>query len=249
MSNVNQGGPKKQDAKVIQQQWQPSKVKEEKKNGVPKLNYGHGDFHVFKQALSTECLTKYGNVGKLIELGKYYEKKRPNKLDVEFNTGDADDDKLMYVEALKAWARTTADMELKRPMMYGTIWSHMSPESVDEVKNQEEYATFSVDKDPEGLWQCIIATHGVNSISHVPGVVKQAAWQRYVSCRQGGFESLITYREQFDAALKAYEDHGNAKLSADDSAMHFFAGLDQGRYGQMKTTVHNNMTIGAQKPP
>ena len=58
---------------------------------------------------------------------------------------------------------------------------------------------------------------------------------------------MITYREQFDAALKAYNDHGNAKLSADDSAMHFFAGLDQGRYGQMKTTVHNNMTIGAQK--
>ena len=106
-----------------------------------------------------------------------------------------------------------------------------------------------VEKDPEGLWQYIIATHGVNSISHVPGVIKQAAWQQYVMCRQGGFESLITYREQFDAALKAYEDHGNAPLSADDSAMHFFAGLDAGRYGQMKTTVHNNMTIGAQQPP
>ena len=89
----------------------------------------------------------------------------------------------------------------------------------------------------------------VNSISHVPGVVKQAAWQRYVSCRQGEFESLITYREQFDAALKAYEDYGNAALSADDSAMHFYAGLDAGRYRQMKTTVHNNITIGAQNPP
>ena len=54
MSNVNQGGgPKKQEAKNTQQPWHPSKVKEEKKNGVPKLKYGHGDFHVFKQALST----------------------------------------------------------------------------------------------------------------------------------------------------------------------------------------------------
>ena len=69
------------------------------------------------------------------------------------------------------------DMDLKRPMLYGTIWSHRSLESVDEVKNQKEYAVFSVDKDPQGLWQCIIAMHSVNSISHVPGVIKQAAWQ------------------------------------------------------------------------
>jgi hypothetical protein len=68
------------------------------------------------------------------------------------------------------------DMDLKRPMLYRRIWSHMSPESVDEVKNQKEYAVFSVDKDPQGLWQCIIATHGVNSISHIPGVIKQVAW-------------------------------------------------------------------------
>ena len=70
MSNVNQGDAKKQDAKRTQQQWNLSRVKDEKKNGVPKPKYGHGDFHVFKQALSTECLTKYGNVGKLIKLGK-----------------------------------------------------------------------------------------------------------------------------------------------------------------------------------
>ena len=73
----------------------------------------------------------------------------------------------------------------------------------------------------------------------MPGVIKQAVWQQYVSCRQGGFISLITYCEHFDAALKAYEDQGNATLSAEDSAMHFFAGLDAGRYGQMKTTVQS----------
>ena len=31
--------------------------------------------------------------------------------------------------------------------------------------------------------------------------------------------------------------------------MHFFTGLDAARYAHMKTTVHNNMTIGAQQPP
>ena len=51
--------------------WNPSKPKDEKKR-VLMLKYGQGNFHVFMEELSTECLTKYGNVGKLIELGKYY---------------------------------------------------------------------------------------------------------------------------------------------------------------------------------
>ena len=70
---------------------------------------------MFMEELSTECLTKYGNVGKLIELGKYYEAVQPTRAD--FNTGDADDDKLLCHEALKGWARVKSDMELKRPML------------------------------------------------------------------------------------------------------------------------------------
>ena len=69
-----------------------------------------------------------------------------------------------------------------------------------------------------------------------------------MQCRQGAFESLITYRENFDAASKAYTDQGNAVLETEDTAMHFFTGLDAAGYAHMKTTVHN-MTIGAQQPP
>ena len=85
------------------------------------------------EELSTECLTKYGNVGKLIELGNYYEAVQPTRAD--FITGDAVDDKLLYHEALKAWARVKLDIELKSPMLYGTIWSYLSPESIEEIKN------------------------------------------------------------------------------------------------------------------
>ena len=106
-----------------------------------------------------------------------------------------------------------------------------------------------MDKDPEGLWQTIVAMHRINCISHLPVVIKQAAWDGYSKCRQGAFESLITYRENFDAAFKAYIDQRNAVLETKDTAMHSFMGLDAARYARMKTTVHNNMTIGAQQPP
>jgi hypothetical protein len=139
---------------------------------------------------------------------------------------------------------------------YGTEASHalwhntvVSLESIDEIKNQVAFKGVSVDKDPEGLWQPIVAMHRINCISHIVVVIKQAAWDRYMKCRQGAFESVITYRKNFDAALKAYIDQGNVVLEIEDTAMHFFMGLDTARYVHMKTTVHNYMTIGAQQPP
>jgi hypothetical protein len=136
-------------------------------------------------------------------------------------------------------------VELKRPMLYGMIWSYLSPESIDKIKNQVAFKDFSVDKDPEGLWQTIVATHRINCISHVPVVIKQAAWDRYTKCRQGAFESLITYRKNFDAMLKTYTNQGNVVLETEDTVMHFFTGRDAAKYAHIKTTVHNNMTIGA----
>ena len=80
---------------------------------------------MFTEELSTECLTKYGNVGKLINLGKYYEAVQRSRAD--FKTGDADDDKLLYLEALKGWAESTAVMKDKQKILYRLIWGYLSP--------------------------------------------------------------------------------------------------------------------------
>ena len=46
-----------------------------------------------------------------------------------------------------------------------------------------------------------------------------AARNEYRACKQGGFESLITYRERFDAATKSYKDQGNASMTDQDVAI------------------------------
>jgi hypothetical protein len=120
---------------------------------------------------------------------------------------------------------------------------------MDEVRNESTYAKYSTDKDPEGLWKAIIARHGVKSVSKVPEVLRQAVWDGYVRCRQGGFESLVTYWENFDALHKSFEIQGNATLAPADVAMHFFSGLDAGRYMQMKTMFYNATMMGSQLPP
>jgi hypothetical protein len=66
---------------------------------------------------------------------------------------------------------------------------------------------------------------------------------------QGPYESIITYKEHFDIALKAYEEQQNADMLQPDVAMDFFDGLDNGRYADFKKSVLNGMTAGSVTQP
>ncbi len=215
---------------------------------IPLLRFGNNNFYIFKEAMSKAALKDYGHLGKLIELEKYYDVPIPKRADYNY-LPDADDNKMLYVEAIKSYTRLQNTMREAQPKLYGFIWQYLSAESMDEVKNEGNYTKFNDDKDPEGLWQAIVKTHGVNSISKVPEVLKRAARKEYQMLRQGGYESLIVYREKFEAALKTYKDQGNAVLDPKDSAMDFFDGLDPARYAQFKTDIHNGMTVGSIQAP
>ncbi len=67
--------------------------------------------------------------------------------------------------------------------------------------------------------------------------------------RQGGYESLVSYRKRHDAALKVYIDQKNPDIDDMDQAMDFFDGLDNAQYTQFKTDIHNAMTSKTMAPP
>jgi hypothetical protein len=93
--------------------FQPRQQNEPK--AVPMLIYGRDNFHAFREAMSTECLTKFGNVGKLVELRKYFVMKQSMRNNFASFT-NPDDQKFIYLEALKRWATAQNDMEMKHPM-------------------------------------------------------------------------------------------------------------------------------------
>ena len=46
---------------------------------IPVLQYGlNGNFHIYKEAMACTAMKLYGNLGKLIKLGKYYELVEPD---------------------------------------------------------------------------------------------------------------------------------------------------------------------------
>jgi hypothetical protein len=93
-------------------------------------------------------------------------------------------------------------MKEKRAPLHRFIWKYMSLESRDKIKEEKDYDTWSQEKDAENLWKAIVATHKVNTTSGVTALKQRSAWVTYVNCRQGGFESVISYKERFVAAYK-----------------------------------------------
>jgi hypothetical protein len=72
-----------------------------------------------------------------------------------------------------------------------------------------------------------------------------AARTTYQQMRQGAYENIITYKERFNNALKAYIDQKNPALEDKDVMMDFFRGLDNARYAGFKTEILNGLTSKA----
>jgi hypothetical protein len=99
------------------------------------------------------------------------------------------------------------------------------------------------------MWRIVEETHKVFTISRIAAVVKMTARKEYQLMHQGAYESIITYKEQFDTVLKAYQDQENPELDEVDVAIDFFDGLDNGRYAEFKKLILNGMTAASVAQP
>jgi hypothetical protein len=217
---------------------------------VPVLKFGQStnNFTKFKEALSTAALIEFGDVRKLIQLGAYYEIARPEEEDYEV-PGNARMSEKMYEMACVEWIKEKNKMKAKRAGLYGFIWRHLSLESHDKMKEATDFDTWDNEKDPEKLWQEIVCTHKVNTTSGVSAIKQRSARVTYLNCHQGGFESLVSYKERHVAAYKSYKDEGNPEIDEASRAMDFFDGLDRLKYGDFNNHIMNCIETGTLTPP
>jgi hypothetical protein len=165
-------------------------------SGVPILRFGKGNnFHRFKQALSEVSLKEFGNLGKLIQKGKYFEPVYEAPTLPENITSTMQN--ALTLEALKEHHKGVAKMKSDRPRLFGLIMQHLSAESKDEIRDSPDYEEWYTDTDPEKLWQTIERTHKVDCISNVNEVIELSARKAYHSLRQGAFETLVQYSDRF----------------------------------------------------
>jgi hypothetical protein len=179
-------------------------------DGVPVLRYGpDNNFAKFKEKLSRAAIEKYGDLGRLVETGEYFDPPEPNIEDYDLDNDPYGVNVADYRADRKDHRRKIAQMDDDKPKMYAMILGKLSTESMDELKRHESYEEFNREKDPLMLWLAITIIHQVASVSKVASVVKKAARDKYATMRQGQFETIITYKERFDAAVEAYNDMEN----------------------------------------
>jgi hypothetical protein len=217
---------------------------------LPILTFGpNNNFAKFKEALASKALREYGDLGRLIESGHYYTPNPPDPDEYDLVVDPYQLNCAMLLEQQKLFMKHQEEMVNQHPKLYAMIWQYLSQESKDEVKRSAEYEQMKETRDVEKLWQVIEETHKVFTISRIAAVIKKSAQKEYQTMRQGPYESIITYKERFDIALRAYQEQENAKILQPDIAMDFFDGLDNGRYAEFKKSIFNGMTVGSVTQP
>jgi hypothetical protein len=166
------------------------------------LRYGKGNnFHKFKHALSKVAFKEFGNLGKLINLGKYYVPVFNPMLPPGMTLSTKQQESL-EVEMIKEYNKQVENCT----KLYGLIRQHMSLESKDEVAKEADYDKWHADTDPEKLWQAIEKTHKIDSSSNVDEVKSMAARKVYQNIKQGSFESLAQFSEWFRETYQAFQE-------------------------------------------
>jgi hypothetical protein len=136
-----------------------------------------------------------------------------------------------------------------RAKLYVLIWQYLSQESIAEVKRHQDFEIIKENRDVQRLWEVIEEIHKVFTISCIATMIKKTARKEYQLMHQGPYESIITYKERFNIALKAYQDQENANLDESDIAMDFFDGLDNAQYADFKKSILDGMTAGSVTQP
>jgi hypothetical protein len=188
-------------------------------NGVPILRYGpNNNFMHFHEA----CIRGVWYVRKTNSKGKIEDPVEPDRED--FYLKDKYD-KVAYLKELKLYRKLKSKQKEKKPKLYATILKYLSEESLEAVSKANDWDKVEEDVNPEGLWEIIVDKHLVHSTSEVAAIVKLEARNQLQNLRQRCFESVITYKQRYSNATKAYHDQGSPTKDDAGQAMDFFHGL------------------------
>jgi hypothetical protein len=210
---------------------------------VPILRPGPDtNFIPFKRLLSREAIELYGDLGFIIDQGKYTDIIEP-----DFGEYKDEDDphgfvKAELIEDMKEAKKLNAKRRESAPKFYAYIWGKLSKASQDEVATHESFNEFSRSKEPLELWLAIEATHRVQSVSKAPQLIKKASKDAYNACKQNTFESIIDYHERYCALRENFETLHEDEMNDKDAAMDFLTGLDDGRYAEFKVEYMNDLS-------
>jgi hypothetical protein len=167
---------------------------------VPILRFGDGNSSAllaWKKKIILAAMEKYGDLARCLETLQYYEIPEVEVDDYDptadphgFTLGD-------LKEAIKIRQQKEDKMLQQRPNLYSFLLSSISDESVDAIKQLEDFSEFHLEKDPLSLWNAILSVHRLQEHSYDENMVKFDSRRQLRTCTQDRHESLVRFFERF----------------------------------------------------
>lgn len=154
------------------------------------------------------------------------------------------------VEATKSVMKARAKMEEQAPKLFAFILGHLSTDSQETIKIQDEWDGVNLNKDPVGLVKLIQRTHRTNNAAYMDDVqTKYVARKNFENLRKRDWEGVSAYYQRFKDTLSLAIDAGNPSPSIEDLVQNFIGGLDNNVFREYKSTLANNVAQGIRVYP
>jgi len=178
----------------------PQEIESSKPDDVIVLTYGsNSNLLEFRKRVAVKAQLEYGELGRVVETLQY-----PVFPPVHYNAEDlskANDPHGIKKKAVEQrvanQVKDENECQKNKVKLYALIWSHMSTESRDIVKQHSSYESLSQAKEPLDLMKAIIDTHRFTRPTTVGAISRRDARDQYHATMMGFYESLPTFKERF----------------------------------------------------
>jgi hypothetical protein len=211
---------------------------------IPILRYQTGsssNFVMFRERLSEACKQEYGKLGTLIDTGEYPTRPRPVPVPTSASVPN-DIAEYEYKERLKDFIRRTQGDEDNKIKLYQTIWTHLSMESRDKVKEQANWSEIRANDDAKLLWKAILATHLAGQ-GGIEVIDQRNVRNQYMRDRQGTSESIVSWYERYANRLEMMKTLKCAEIDDKMQSADFIEKLDNNRFADFKVLLENNVSL------
>ena len=158
--------------------------------------------------------------------------------------------KMLLVEDMKQYRKDCRNDEEKYYELYSFIWNRCSLDAQQQLENQEEFSGISSACDTVGLWKLIENTF-LRMDNYNDKRLASFTYNRYFNERlcQYPNESVATFKDRFDYAVKAFSHHNITPPPDDQLALMFIDKLDERRYANFKKKYMRDLKRAMKPPP
>jgi hypothetical protein len=127
--------------------------------------------------------------------------------------------------------------------MWSFIWTRMSEASQAAVELDPRYALSRSRADPLDLWKIIEKVHSVGVQGLSTAMIKSEVMKEFYTANKGKYESLASFKREFDARANNMRIFAEIELTEHDKAVRFLDALDREGFADFKRDYQNKLGL------